>query len=166
MYNFFIGLGLVIAVMLQLGIASRFPILSGTADLILLFIIAWTLHEKFRHPWIWTIIAGTFVSLISPMSLYMPLVTLLIITALVQFVKKHIWQSPLLVMLMITFVGTLIQHVLYMLTLQLIGTEINWSVGFYKIALPSLLFNMLLAIPVYSIIHELANYILPEGQEL
>ena len=37
---------LIIVLMLQLAIFSQLPLLSGTPDLVLLVLIAWSLHEK------------------------------------------------------------------------------------------------------------------------
>ena len=46
------GMSFVLAMMLQYGVFSRWMILSGSPDLVLLLIIALCLHQKHRRFWI------------------------------------------------------------------------------------------------------------------
>ena len=49
---------LIITLMLQLAIISRLPLLHGTADLMLLVLVAWALQERVRTAWFGRCLAG------------------------------------------------------------------------------------------------------------
>jgi len=157
------GLGLLVSLMLQLGVVSRVPLLSGTADLILLLLAAWGLQERVKNAWLWTIIAGIIISIISAMPFYIPLIAYLAVTGISKLFQRRVWQTPILVMFLVTFVGTLCQQVLYILSLQVIGTPISWSESLNLVTLPSLLLNMLLAIPIYAIVNDITGRIYSSG---
>lgn len=158
------GLVLVITIMLQSGVASRLTLFSGAADLILLFLAAWGLQSQVKNVWLWTVIAGMAVSLMSAMPYFAPIFGYLAITALTQILLKRVWETPILTMLIVVFLGTLIQHNLYFIALIVAGTPISWQTSMNLITLPSLLINMLLAIPVYVAVHEIALIIKPIGE--
>jgi cell shape-determining protein MreD len=161
-----IGMGFILTLMLQMGVASRLPLLSGTADLILLFLAAWSLQEHVKHFWIITIIAGIFVSLISAMPLYSPLIAYMSVIGIAYILKQRVWQTPVLAMFLVVFSGTLLQQFLYILSLQVSGITISWSTSFTFVTLPSLLINMLLVIPVYAVVQDLSMRVNPKGQDL
>ncbi len=157
------GLLLIITIMLQSGVASRITFLSGAADLILLFIAAWGLQGQTKRIWLWTVLAGFFASLLSAMPLYAPFFGYLFITVLSQIIKRRFWESPVLAMLIVVFLGTLVQHIIYYFVLIFTGTGIDWQESLNMVTLPSLLINLVLAFPVYIVIREIALIIIPES---
>lgn len=157
------GTFLLITIMLQSGIASRITLFSGATDLILLFLAAWGLQSQIKNIWLWTLLTGTILSFISAMPFFAPMFGYLAITVITQILKKRIWETPLLAMLLAIFFGTLIQHIFYFFALIISGTTISWIESINLVTLPSLLINMLLAIPVYTAVHEIALLIKPIG---
>lgn len=166
MTHLVVGLGFLVSLMLQMGVVSRLTLLSGAADLILLFVAAWALQDRFRYAWLWTIIIGIIIGQISAMPILMPLLTYGMVTTLATLLKSRVWQSPVLAMFFVTFFGTLIQHILYILWLQLSGVSLSWSEGLNFIALPSLLLNMMLVLPVHAFVQDLAIRVNPTGLEV
>jgi len=157
------GIVLIITIMLQSGVASRLTLFSGATDLILLFLAAWGLQSQVKNVWLWTVIAGMAVSLMSAMPYFAPIFGYLAITVITHILKKRIWETPILAMLLVVFFGTLIQHILYFIALVTAGTPLSWETSMNFITLPSLLINMLLAIPVYAAVHEIVLFIKPVG---
>jgi hypothetical protein len=74
-------------------------------------------------------------------------------------------QSPLLSMLVLTFAASLLQVLLNIAYLFVVRVDINFSDALVEVALPSVLLNMLLAIPVHAIIREVSIYAFPKGVE-
>ncbi len=99
-----------VLLMLQLAIVSRLPLLQGTADLLMLFVIGWALHERVKHAWQWSLIAGIVVSLVSATPFFAPLFAYLIVTGIGRLLQRQVWQTPILAMLLMTFIGTMIYH--------------------------------------------------------
>jgi len=74
-------------------------------------------------------------------------------------------QSPLLSMLVLTFAATLLQLILSMGYLFVIQIDLNFSDALVEVAFPSVLLNMLLAIPIHAIVREIGVYAFPKGVE-
>ena len=150
------GLSFLIALMIQLAVISRTNLFYGSADLILLSVAAWALLGKTRVSWFWATIIGLFVSIISPYPLLVPFIAYFFVFLLAQFIKRGVWQTPMLGMFIVTFAGTIIQHLLYLVVLTISEREFLWPEALNMITLPSLLLNMLLSIPVHALIQELS----------
>jgi hypothetical protein len=159
------SIGFVVALMLQVGVVSRTPMLSGAADLILLFVAAWSLHDHSRRMWILMLLFAGFVGFISATPFIVPILVYLGIFLLSKVLNIWVWQTPLLAMFLLTFVGTLLQHVIYLIVLWVTETPFDWTVAFANVTLPSVLLNMLLAIPVHALVQEMARSVYPIGLE-
>jgi rod shape-determining protein MreD len=153
-------------VMLQSVVVSRLPLLHGTADIPLLAVIAWALHERVTTAWRWTFIAGLMVSMISALPFSTPFWGFLVVTALARVLRRRVWETPVLSMLLATFVGTLLMHGFSFVALQFQGVDFPWETTLNQITLPSLLLNLLLALPVYALINDLANQIYPDENQV
>jgi rod shape-determining protein MreD len=156
---------LVILAMLQVGIVSRLPLLQGTADLLLLAVIAWTLQKQVRNGWFWGGVAGALVGLTSAIPPVVSIVSYLLVVALVQFFKRQVWQAPLLVMLLLTLLNTLLQHGITIVAMMAAGTSLPILESLSLITLPSILLNLVLAVPFYVVMADMANWLFPEEIE-
>ena len=65
-------------------------------------------------------------------------------------------------MFLATFLGTLIVHGLSFVVMQFEGVEFPLGLTLNQITLPSVLLNLLLALPVYALVNDLANQMYPE----
>ncbi len=151
---------------LQSTILSRMPLLQGSADLFMLVVIAWALQERVRTAWHWSLIAALTMGFVSILPYYVPLITYLGITALTLAIRRRIWQQPLLAMVVITLTGGLFSHIISAIALRLSGTVLPWLDVLQLITLPSLLLNLLLSLPVYVVIRDIAQWVYPEEIEL
>jgi rod shape-determining protein MreD len=147
---------------LQSTIVSRIPLLNGTADLILLFIVAWALQDRVESAWQWCLIGGIFASLYSALPFGTFIVTYLIATGIARLLKRRVWKAPFLAMLAATFIGTIIVQVLSLAARLITGVNIPLISMLNLILLPGLLLNLILAIPVYSIMRDMAGWLYPE----
>jgi len=154
-----------ILAILQSTIVSRMPLLNGTADLILLFILAWVLQDRVESAWQWSIIGGIFASLYSALPFGSYVIAYLIATSVTRMLKRRVWKAPFLAMLVATFIGTLIVYLVSLIARSISGVNIPMTSALNLILLPGLLLNLILAIPVYSIVHDLAGWLYPEELE-
>ena len=155
-----------ILAILQSTIVSRMPLLNGTADLIMLFIIAWALQERVESAWQWCLIGGIFASLYSAMPFGAFVIAYLITTAIARILKRRVWKAPFLAMLAATFIGTVIVQLISLVARFLTGVNIPLLSMLNLILLPGLLLNLILAIPVFSIMHDMAGWLYPEELEV
>jgi hypothetical protein len=155
---------LVLTVILQTSIASRIILLSGNVDLVLLVVVAWGLQERARGAWIWGVAAGLLVGLVSGIPWYIYLVGYLSVVGLARLLVHRIWQAPLLVMFAVTLIGTLELLMLMFTYITLFEVPLALSEVFLQIFLPTILLNLLLAIPVHALIRDLANRLYQEKE--
>jgi rod shape-determining protein MreD len=154
-----------ILAILQSTIVSRMQLLNGTADLLLLFIVAWALQDRVESAWQWCLIGGIFASLYSALPFGTYVIAYLIATGIARMLKRRVWKAPFLAMLAATFLGTLVVQLMSLVARLVTGVNIPMTSALNLILLPGLLLNLLLAIPVYSIMHDLAGWLYPEELE-
>jgi len=150
-----------LAIMIQTAVISRINLLSGSADLVLLVVIAWSLQESVESAWQWSVLAGLLVGFVSGLPPLAPLIGYLLAAALARFVIRQIWQSPMLALLSVTFFGTLVYQLVTYLVLMVSGTPLPIGDVLALIVLPSVFLNFVLAIPVHSLIRDLALWVYP-----
>jgi hypothetical protein len=157
---------LVFTVVIQTTAFSRLPLLYGTADIVMLVILAWMLNDQVKHGWAWVLMAGLMVSFVSALPFFTPLWSYFIAAGLSYWLKKRIWQTPVLAMLVSSFFGTLVIQIISMVVLQVTGTNLSMMEGFNLVILPSILWNLILAIPVYTLVGELASWVYPDEVQI
>ncbi len=154
-----------ILVIVQSAVVNRMPLLHGTADIILLVVIAWSLRPRVKTHWHWTIIGGLLVSLFTSLPVYVYPAGYLLATTLTVFLRKRVWKAPILAMFSVVFIVTLFIHFLTVFTLGIQGTLLPLVEVLNQVTLPSLLLNLLLAVPIYAIIGDIADRFYPAELE-
>ncbi len=149
------------ALMVQSVVVSRLTLLSGCADVLLLLVAAWAVQERVRSAWQWATAAGLFAGFLSALPWPVPLAAYLVVAALGRILTSRLWQAPILVMFLLTLIGTLISQTLAWTVLQFTGRSLPWRDAFHLVILPSALLNLLLAMPAYIFVRDLAALFYP-----
>ncbi len=155
---------ILLSVILQSAVISRVYLLSGFADLPLVVLAAWALQEEVDSAWHWAVAAGLLVGFVSGISWIVPAFGYMAVVALAQIFQRRVWQAPLLAMFSITFLGTIIVSVLSLIVLRFAGVTLPIDDAFGLLTLPGILLNMLLAIPVYAVMRDLARWVYPSPE--
>jgi rod shape-determining protein MreD len=156
---------LALSVILQSAIVSRISLLAGYADLVLVIVIAWALQERVTTAWHWAFTAGAMIAVVSGMPWIVSLTGYLVAVLLAQTLQKRIWQAPLIAMFTVTFFASLFLYSLSFVVLSVLGTPLPFGDTFSLIILPSVLLNMLLAIPIFWVMRDLARWVHPVEEE-
>ena len=152
---------ILLTVILQSAVISRVYLLSGIADLPLVMLAAWALQDGVDSAWHWAIATGLLVGFISGISWVVPVAGYISVVFLAYLFQRRIWQAPLLAMFSITFVGTILVSFLSVGVLRFSGVDLPLSDVLGLVMLPGVLLNMLLAIPVYAVMRDLARWVYP-----
>ena len=152
---------ILLAVMLQTAIVSRIYLLSGIGDLPLVMLAAWALQEEVETAWQWAAATGLLVGFVSGIPWFVPMLGYLALVGLAQILQGRVWQAPLLAMFSVTFLGTIIMSLLSLFVLRLYGVPLPVGDVLGLLTLPSVLLNMLLAIPAYTVMRDLARWVYP-----
>jgi rod shape-determining protein MreD len=155
-----------VLVIFQSAILSNINLLHGSADLVLLVLVAWAVQERVKTAWHWAVIGGLLVSLVSAMPLAAILAGYLAATGTALLLRRAFWQRPLFAMIASTFAGTIILHAISILTLRILDTPLPLIESLNQVTLPSALLNLLLAIPIYAVIGDVASWIYPVEIEM
>ena len=152
---------ILLAVTLQSAIVSRVTLLSGIADLPLVMLAAWAMQEEVETAWHWAIAAGVLVGFVSGLAWFVPVLSYLFVIALAQVLQRRVWQAPLLAMFSVTFLGTIGLSFFSLVVLRFSGIALPVVDVFGLVTLPGILLNMLLAIPMYAVMRDLARWVYP-----
>lgn len=165
--NILLGIPILVGlVMLQTIVVSTLPLLHGTADLVLLVVIAWALQDRVPSGFEWGVIGGLLVGAITAVPFYVPLGGYLASIGLARILRRRVWQTPVLAMFATTIGGTLIVHVLSWAVLRVQGVPLPILDSINQVVLPATVLNLLLALPVYAVMTDLAQSVYPEEVNL
>lgn len=152
---------IILSVVLQSSIVSRVPLLSGTADLPLVILAAWALQDGVETSWHWALAAGLLVGFVSAIPFFVPIIGYLFIIFVARLFQARVWQTPLLAMFLVCLIGTAFYHIVSLGTLRILGTPLPILDSLGLFTLPSILLNLLLAIPVFAMMRDLARWVYP-----
>lgn len=155
-----------LAVIVQSAIVSQVKLLSGFADLPLVMLAAWALQERVKSAWHWAAAVCLMLAFVSRMPLPVLALGYFGVVFMAQALQKRMWQAPLLAMFGVTFIGTLLLHLWSFAFLSVLGTPLFFEDVVGLVTLPSLLLNMLIAIPIFFLMRDLARWVYPVEESL
>jgi rod shape-determining protein MreD len=157
---------LAILVVFQSAIVSQVNLLHGSADLILLVLLAWALQPKVNNAIVWAVMGGLLLNIVTALPIGIPLIGYLLATGIALSLRNRVWQVPFLAMLVATILGTLITLGFSWSVLTLSGISLPLSISFFQVLLPSTLLNLLFALPAYVVMSDLASWLFPRELEI
>ncbi|MFM8322151.1 MAG: hypothetical protein ACKOC5_14660 [Chloroflexota bacterium] len=152
--------------MLQMAIFSQTLLLQGAPDLVLVALLAWAIQKPVSTAWQWTVIGGLLVSYVSALPFGVYLAGYAAAVGLALLLKQRVWQLPILALLIAAFFGSMLSNLAALAALRITGAAIPFWQALNLVTLPSMLWNIGLAIPFYVIFAELAAVLHPEELEV
>ncbi len=157
---------LAVLLMIQSAVMSQMPLLYGTSDLVLVALVAWALQKRVKTAWQWAVIGGLLMTYVSALPPGVYLAAYLAAVGLTLTLKQRVWQHPILAMLIATFLAAMLTQLLTLIVLRINGAGLPFWEAINLVALPSVLLNLVLAVPFYAIFGDLAYYLYPEELEV
>ena len=146
---------------LQSAVVSRLPLNRGTADLMLVVLVAITLQKSVKTAWQWSIVGGLLTDFFSGLPFGLFTTSYLITTSIAFLLRERIWQFSFLMQLLVVLSGTLIVHGLSMIVLIIQGSSLQLTTVLQAITLPSIILNFMLSLPVFIIIQDIIQQLNP-----
>lgn len=150
------------ASILQVTLVARITLLQAPADLVLLIMVALILQDDFQPNWRWGLLAGLILSLSSALPLWVLLAGYTASSSISYLLRKRVWQNPMLILFTSVLLGTLVIDGVAMLYLWISASPLNLVEAINFIIIPRVIFNMLLAFPVFAIVGEMAKIFVPD----
>jgi hypothetical protein len=155
-----------LAVILQTTIVSRITLLQGPADLVLLTLVSWVFLDRGHSIWLWPLTAGLLIGIFSALPIWLPLLTYTGVTAIALAMKRRVWQVPILALFTTIFFGTVLTTGFSFLYLTIQGVPLDALEAVNIILLPSIILNLILAIPVQAVLKEINRWVDPAEVEV
>jgi hypothetical protein len=156
----------VVLVILQLAVVTAIPLLHGTADLLLLWVAGWALLSRGRSAWVYALAASVSMAYVSAINPIVPFASYFSVVLMARFFQNRIWQSPIMALIIVSFVGSLIQSLLSFAAITVSGVSIDLQVSLVQVIIPTLFLNLLLALPVYAVGRALHRLLYPFEVEI
>ena len=148
-----------LAVVVQTAILGQLPLLSGAADVSLVMLAAYALQERVTTAFHWACLAALMFSLVSRLPWFVIFPSYVGTVLLAIVLQRRIWQVPMLAMFSVTFLGTLLLHAMSLLYISLSGTAFSLPDALGETTLPSVLLNLLIAIPIFGMMRDVARWV-------
>ena len=148
----------------QSSVVSRLPLNRGTADLMLVVLVAITLQKSAKSTWLWSIVGGLLMDFFSGLPYGLFTFSYLIATSMAFKLRERIWRFSFLMQLLVVFTGTIISHGLAVLVLFLGGGTLQLNTVLQGITLPSIILNFVLSLPVFIITQDIIQQFTPAEQ--
>ena len=148
-----------LAVIVQSAILGQLTLLHGVADVVLVMLAAWALQKRVSTAFQWAFLAALMASLVSrlPWFIYLPAYVGTVTLGLL--LQRRVWQVPMLAMFSVTFLGTVLLHGMSLAYLELVGTTPSITDALGLVTVPSVLLNLLIAIPVFGMMRDVAHWV-------
>jgi rod shape-determining protein MreD len=146
---------------LQSAVVSRLPLNQGTADLMLVVIVAITLQKSVKTAWQWSIVGGLLTDFFSGLPFGLFTISYMITTSIASLLRERIWRFSFLMQLLVVLSGTIITHGITLLVLFFQGGSLQFATVLQAITLPSIILNFMLSLPVFIIIQDIIQQLNP-----
>lgn len=156
---------LIAAAIFQTTVVVRVNILHGAADLVLITLLVWIIHDQTDSHWRWGILAGVMMGVASAIPFWLVLIEYLLVVWLVRAIQARVWQAPMMILFSSVFGGTFIINSMDFLFLWISGVGLDFDEVFNLVILPSLILNVILALPIFAVMGELAKQAFPLEEE-
>jgi hypothetical protein len=153
-----------VVVIFQSAVMSHIRLLSGYGDLPLVLLAAWAIQPNVDSGWQWATLTSLLIGFMSRVPWPAVLLGYLSVILVAQILRRRVWQAPLLAMFATTLLATVAFHLYTYLALALSGSFLPVSEVLSAVTLPSLLINLLLAIPAYALMRDLSRWVYPEQE--
>jgi len=150
-----------IITILQSAVISRLPLVSGTADLMLVLLVAITLQKSVNTAWQWSIVGGLLTDFFSGLPFGLFTVSYLITTGIAHVLRERIWRFSFLMHLLVVLSGIIITHSFSYLVLFLQGNSLQFTSVLQAVTMPSIILSFMLSLPVYIIVQDVVEQLKP-----
>ena len=163
-----LGLPLLLSsALIQAIILPRLRMYGGQPDLVVILVLAWAILDHKQEGMMWAFIGGLCLDLLSGTPLGISSLVLVPITYLVSLTEAQVYRTNILLPLLLTGGGTLAYHLGYLLSIRfLVGMSVTWLQVIWYVTLPSLLFDMIIILPILWILRPWYDRLHPQQMRI
>jgi rod shape-determining protein MreD len=153
-----------LAGIVQTTIMSRLEIAGGQPDLIVLVVLAWAILDKGQEGMVWGFVGGLVLDLFSTTPFGISSVALVVVTFFVSLAESQVYRESLILPVFLGGLGAAGYHAIYMILLRVLdGVPLGWSEVVVYVTLPSILFDIILIVPVVRLLSGVYDQLHPRA---
>ncbi len=157
---------LLLAAVVQATVLARIHVLNGSFDLVLIVVMAWSLVQRGSDGPTWAFVGGLFADLFSGGPYGAFTLALTVVTLAIALTEGRFYKSNWLVALIVSVLGTLLYHLIYLSVLAALGYPVALGDLLALVTFPSAILNLLLMLPAYQAAKWLAAVVNPPKVEI
>jgi hypothetical protein len=131
----------------------------------MLVLIALGLQQNTKRTFLWFSIGGALMAIFSAIPLMYPLIPYIIISFIIDFLRKRIWKIPLVLMILVSFVGTVICNLVAFAIISITRVPLPIIESINSVVLPSVALNIALGIPIFLLVRDWSKWLNPRDDE-
>lgn len=134
-------------------LGSVIPMLEqtrGQLNLVMLFVLCWSVRADLTESLIWALVGGLAVDLLSVLPLGATSLVLILFAFFVNSVARQLFQIRILFLFAVTPVATIIVTLYTTFALALAGLTYDIPTVLRLVLLPSIIYNLAAVVPVYA----------------
>jgi rod shape-determining protein MreD len=140
---------LALAAILNATVMAEIRIGSGAPDLVFLLVVSWALLSGAQEAMLWAVIGGVLQDSLSLAPLGSSALGLVIVAFVADTLFGEVSHNNIIIPPLVTAVGTVVYHLGILLVLALVGIAVPLGDGLLYVTLPTLIYNLILILPVY-----------------
>jgi len=136
---------LLVGAVLQSVWLERVTVLGGRPDLVLLFVITWTIIRGLNEGMVWGMLGGIFCDLLSGGPFGLWTVSLVVVTFIAGQPWVHNLGPTSIRLALMSGLGTFIAHTTFLVLMGLLGYAPNIGRAYATLIMPAVLLNFILS---------------------
>lgn len=152
---------LALAAAAQATFLPQIRIFNGQPDLVFLIVLAWSIHATPAQAVVWAFVGGIMQDLLSAAPVGTSTLGLLVIIALLDGLRGQLARVGVLTYIGLVLVGSFIIKIALLIVLIGIGFVVQPVGVFSSNVLPSVAYNLVLMLPVYSVVRLIQRRVAP-----
>jgi len=143
---------LALVVVLQATLMPELSIAGGTPDLVLLVVLGWSLMAGYEQGLLWAVVGGFLQDLISAVPLGTTSLALVLAVSLAALIVGQVHPRNLVYPPVVAAGATLVVHLVTEIVLTVTGRPLPVANLLLAVTLPSMIYNLVVMVPVYRIL--------------
>ena len=136
------------------------PVLNNTRgqlNLVMLFVICWSIHAELTESLVWAFVGGLALDLLSILPIGATSVALILIAFAVNGVARQLFRVRLMFLIAVTPLATLFLTTYTLFALAILGNTYEVLTVTRLVLIPTILLNLLAVMPVYVVVRLLQH---------
>ena len=145
---------------------AKFRIGGGAPDLVFMLVVSWALLSTMQEAMVWAVVGGVVKDTLSVAPLGTSALGMVIVVFIVDSLVGTVRRTNLVVPVPVIAVGTVIYHLAILAVLQIVGYGLPVDEGLLYVTLPTMVYNMILVLPVFRTVGSVQQWLAPRRVRL